>query len=75
MRAGHRRPSLRRRITSRSKDHTGLRNRTRERSQTLHVMAVPGLDPGISPGHLDRLERSAFHGWHEAGDDGERSAR
>jgi hypothetical protein len=24
------------------------------------VMAVPGLDPGISPGHLDFVKRGAF---------------
>jgi hypothetical protein len=26
----------------------------------LSVMAVPGLDPGISPGHLDFVKRGAF---------------
>ena len=26
----------------------------------LSVMAVPGLDPGISPSHLDFVKRGAF---------------
>jgi hypothetical protein len=35
-------------------------------------MAVPGLDPGISPGHLDAVRRGALMNRdhrHKAGDD------
>ncbi len=35
-------------------------------------MAVPGLDPGIRPGHLDTVSLSVSCDWdhrHEAGDD------